>query len=221
MPGQEGRSPVCRLPNVRLVVSRYGIVVTGLEKIQNTEIQKNDECNDWISVTDFGGIFCLNVYKKLILLYVCLKSLSHRLWIFESLDGLIMLTRGSMRAPIGADISYSNCSFARLHCLILLTAIVIWGRLRLDETYCLSGLERPCGLVITYYWSGSERAHGLDDTYMYCGSWSGRAYGLIDITVYCGSIWIWAHLRHNDTYFGFGFKLSVFMAWWYLLLVWI
>ena len=132
-----------------------------------------------------------------------------------------MLTWGSMRASTGADISYSNCSFARLHCLILLTAIVIWGRLRLDETYCLSGLERPCGLIITYCWSGSERAHGLDDTYMYCGSWSGRAYGRIDITVYCGSIWVWAHLRRNDTYFWSGFKLSVFMAWWYLLLVWI
>lgn len=127
-----------------------------------------------------------------------------------------MLTRGSMRASTGADISYSNCSFARLHCLILLTTILIWGRLRLDETCCLFGFERPYGLMKTYCWSGSERAHGPYDTYMYCGSWSGRVYGLIDSTVTAGrsgfertfGITIltsgldlnWAFSWHDDTY---------------------
>lgn len=118
-----------------------------------------------------------------------------------------MLTRGSMSAPVGVDISY--CSLERLPCLVLLTAFLIWGRVRLDETYCLSGFERLYDLVITYCWSGSERPHGPDDTYVYGGSWSGRAYDLTDSTLYCGSIWIWAHFRRNDTNLESGFKLSV------------
>lgn len=118
-----------------------------------------------------------------------------------------MLTRGSMSAPVGADISY--CSLERLPCLVLLTAFLIWGRVRLDETYCLSGFERLYDLVITYCWSGSERPHGPDDTYVYGGSWSGRAYDLTDSTLYCGSIWIWAHFRRNDNNLESGFKLSV------------
>lgn len=118
-----------------------------------------------------------------------------------------MLTRGSMSAPVGADISY--CSLERLPCLVLLTAFLIWGRVRLDETYCLSGFERLYDLVITYCWSGSERPHGPDDTYVYGGSWSGRDYDLTDSTLYCGSIWIWAHFRRNDTNLESGFKLSV------------
>lgn len=56
MPGQEGRAPVCRLSNVCLVVSRYGIVVTGLEKIQKYMYHG---CDDRNLVTDFGGILCV------------------------------------------------------------------------------------------------------------------------------------------------------------------
>lgn len=155
------------------------------------------------------------------MLYVCLKSLSYRLWIFEGFDGLIMLIWGFMRVFIGVDIFYSNCSFVCFYCFILLIVIVIWGSLCFDEIYCLFGMECFYGLIIIYCWFGFECVYGFDDIYMYCGFWFGCVYGFIDIIVYCGLIWIWVYLWCNDIYVGFGFKLSVFMVWWYLLFVWI
>lgn len=54
MPGEEGRTPVRRPSNVSLMIPRYGVIITGLEKIQ-----KYNRCDDRNLVTDFGGIFVL------------------------------------------------------------------------------------------------------------------------------------------------------------------
>lgn len=36
MPGEEGRTPVRRPSNISLVIPRYGVIITGLEKYRNT-----------------------------------------------------------------------------------------------------------------------------------------------------------------------------------------
>lgn len=173
-------------------------------------------------VIDFGGIFCLNVYKKFIFLYVCLKSLSYRLWIFESFDGLIMLIWGFMRVFIGVDIFYSNCSFVCFYCFILFIIILIWGCLCFDEICCLFGFEWFYGLMKIYCWFGFECVYCFDDIDMYCGFWFGCVYGLIDSIVIVG--WFgfeciygvmifmlgldlnWVFLWYDDFYCLFGFR---------------
>lgn len=85
MPGEEGRTPVRRPSNISLVIPRYGVIITGLEKYRNTT---DVMIEIWQLI--FGEYLFEHVYKyqlynhfqtltvELILLYVYLR-LSQRL----------------------------------------------------------------------------------------------------------------------------------------------